>query len=91
MKSNQDIINAFVNGKSDVSNRNLRTNFNGTKLINYSTVIAQRINGKWYVNETKYSTSTSKIQTYVRCTLKTYTEVSGVPMGTFDLTPYIKG
>ncbi len=90
MKTNQDIINAFVMGKSDVSNRNLRTNFNGTKLINYSTVIAQRINEKWYVNVTKYSPTTSKIQGYVRYTLGTYTEVSGVPMGTFDLTRYIK-
>lgn len=90
MKSNQEIINAFVNGKANVSNRNLWTNCDGTKLINYSTTIAQKINGKWYVNVTKYSPTTSKIQTYVKRTLKTYTEVSGVPMGTFDLVRYIK-
>jgi hypothetical protein len=90
MKANQKIINAFAVGKANVSNRNLRTSYDGTRLINYSTTIAQRINGKWYVNVTKYSYTTSKIQIDVKFTLGTYTEVSGVPMGTFDLARYIK-
>ena len=38
----------------------------GIQLINYSTVIAYKENGKLYLNKGKYSVTTSKIQSQLR-------------------------
>ena len=87
--NNQQVINAFKQGrKGTSSNGNLRST--GDKLINYYTTIAQRLtNGKVIMNSTKYSVSTSKIQSWTRRTLDTYTEVTDVPRGTSDLQRYV--
>lgn len=81
--SNQEVINRFKNGQSGKSsNGNLWISYDGDRLFNYSTCIAQRLeNGSFVVNSTKYSPTTSKIQNYVRCTLKTYKEVTNRPLG----------
>lgn len=86
--TNQEVINAFAAGKAaKSSNGNLQSD--GRRLWSYSTVIAQRINnGRFIVNITRYSVSTSKVQTYTVRTLPASRcrEVSGLPRGTYDLT-----
>ena len=64
----------------------------GDKLFNYETCIAQRHEGKVIVNVTRYSVTTSRIQNYLRGEManKDVIEVANVPLGTFDLIPYIK-
>ena len=81
--SNQEVINCFKNGQNGKSsNGNLWISADGNRLYNYYTCIAQRLaNGRFVVNSTKYSPTTSKIQTYVRNTLKKYREVTNMPMG----------
>lgn len=89
--SNQSVINAFLCGKTaNSSNRNLRSY--GDKLVSYYTTIAQRLtNGTIVLNRTKYSVSTSKIQTWLYNAVNGSTiEVINVPMGATDLTRYIK-
>lgn len=87
---NQDVIKAFVNHSESAHTLNVRST--GDKLFNYSTCLAQRHEGKIILNVTRYSASTSKVQYYLKYELDGYqvTEVSGVPMGTYDLTHYIK-
>lgn len=85
--TNQQVINNFKCGKSGKSsNGNLYVSWDGNRLINYNTCIAQRLSdGTFVVNSTKYSPTTSKIQTYVRSTLRTYKEVFGKPRCTLYL------
>lgn len=92
MKTNKDIINAFINGKAYAHNTNLRVGCNGDRLINYSTTLAQRCGKKIIVNATKYSVSTSKIQSWLNYAIKDFDliVVDNVPMGTIDLQPYAK-
>ena len=82
--TNQQVINAFVCGKSaKSSNGNLWVSWDKKRLFNYGTCIAQRLSdGTFVVNSTKYSITTSKIQTYVRYTIGKYTEVFDKPRGT---------
>lgn len=87
MLSNMSVIESFVMGKA-ANNTNLRTD--GTRLVNYYTTIAQRIGNKMVFNATKYSVSTSKIQTWTRGKIGQCTIVEGVPMGTIDLQRYVK-
>ena len=59
-----EIFTAFVSGKTSGSASNLE--IVGNRLINYSTVIAERF-GKYYrVNETKYSPTTTKNVTILK-------------------------
>jgi hypothetical protein len=82
--NNQEVINRFKNGQSGKSsNGNLWVSADGTRLFNYYTCIAQRLSdGSYVVNSTKYSVSTSKIQSMVRNTLCNYTEVRNIKIGT---------
>lgn len=87
---NQDVIKAFVNnGKVAKGNSVFST---GDKLFSYNTIIAERINGKVYVNPTKYSVTTSKAQGYLRYELNGCgVEVSSnVPRNTQTLVNYIQ-
>ena len=93
---NREVISAFVNGhyvNGQVRTTNLRTD--GNKLYNYSTCIGQKLSdGTIIVNSTKYSVTTSKIQTYLRYAVsesgKKSVEVLGVPLNAYDLTRYVK-
>lgn len=78
--SNQEVINRFKNGQSGKSsNGNLWISYDNNRLMNYATCIAQRLSdGSYVVNSTKYSVSTSKIQSMVRRTLHNYKEVTDV-------------
>lgn len=60
---NLDVIKAFIYGEQA---HTLNLMSSGDKLINYSTCIAQRKNGQIYVADTKFSVSTSKIQSALR-------------------------
>ena len=90
---NQSVINAFVCGKSAKSyNGNLKSF--GNRLVSYYTTIAQRLdNGTILLNSTRYSVSTSKIQTWTRVAFykhRNVVEVTNVPLGAIDLRRYIK-
>ena len=94
MISNADLINAFISGRT-AQNRSMRTD--GTKLFSYLTCIAQKTPKGILLNVCKYSTTTSKQQTYTRRELerhgKKFTEVGAdtyIPRGTCDLTRYHK-
>ena len=91
--NNQSVINALICGKSaNSSNRNLRSY--GNKLVSYYTTIAERLaDGTIVLNRTKYSVSTSKIQTWLlgdvlNNKLK-HKEVYNVPLGASDLAKYV--
>ena len=88
---NRDFMSCFVKGEKAV-NGNLRSE--GDTLFSYFTAIGQKINGKYVVNSTKYSVSTSAHQTYLRRELQkrniNFTETTKyVPRETKDLTAYI--
>ena len=59
-----EIFTAFVSGKTSGSASNLE--IVGNRLINYSTVIAERVGKHIRVNETKYSPTTSKNVTILK-------------------------
>lgn len=69
---NEKVIENFVNrnNNKDISShtQNLYTNYDGTKLMNYSTCLAQfdHDNMVLYVNSSKYSVTTSKIQNMLK-------------------------
>jgi hypothetical protein len=91
--NNQSVINAFVCGKSaKSSNGNLKPF--GNRLVSYYTTIAQRLdNGTIVLNRTRYSVSTSKIQTWTKGAFyghRNVVEVTDVPLGTTDLQRYMK-
>ena len=70
MKENaQTNIRNIVNGYYTYKGRTLQTkNSNmGFCLYNYNTVIAFILDNKLYLNTHKYSQTTSKIQTQLRC------------------------
>ena len=87
--NNQSVINAFALGQiGRSSNGNLYST--GDKLINYHTCIAQRLqDGTIVVNSSKYSVSTSKLQTWTRSTIRIYKEVVNVPINTLDLRRFV--
>lgn len=61
------------------------------KLYSYFTCIAQKIDGKIWANETKYSTTTSRHQSLVRTICNPYKiQCEKIPINTVDLNKYIK-
>lgn len=75
--SNEKVILAFLNEKNaHTPTRNIINGIytykgqtlktNGEELINYSTRIAYHKNGKLYLNISKYSSTTSRIQSKIR-------------------------
>lgn len=96
--TNLDVIAKFINreeGKTPLRNiingyyvykgRTLASD--GKSLYNYNTLIAYHSdNGKLYINRDKYSVTTSKIQSQIRCNAKHYTEVSESEINTIKLT-----
>lgn len=84
---NADVVSKFLNGETRGKAGNLY--IEGDKLINYFTVIAQRINGVVHINTTKYSMSTTKIQNIIVRELYNAPTVQDVPKGASDLGRYI--
>ena len=95
---NLDVIKNFINhkeGKTPLRNivngyytykgRTLASD--GKSLYNYNTLIAYHSdNGKLYINNEKYSVTTSKIQSQIRRNAKHYIEVSEREINTIKLT-----
>ena len=88
MKSNMQVILDFMSGKTS-RNAHLRTD--GFRLVNYSTCICEKTDDGYIMNETKYSVTTSKIQSWTRGAIKNkYIPTNRyVPMGTTYLGYYI--
>lgn len=61
---NVDVVKAFVAGAEKGRTKNLK--IDGNYLINYNTVIARRIGEMIFLNKTKYSVTTSRIQNMIR-------------------------
>lgn len=96
---NIDVIRAFVERNKPCKTKNL--SFDGTRLVNYYTTLAEYDpeTRTFYLNRTKYSTSTSKIQTYLNRELLNLKDLLGdyvtmidiysdIPQGTQDLKRY---
>lgn len=76
--SNETIITNFLNGHTqghtpirDIQNgyytyKGSTLSIDGDNLINYSTIIAKRDGNTILLNEKKYSTTTSKIQSMIK-------------------------
>ena len=73
--SNLEFIRAFANNKSSGNYSNLH--IIGNKLLNYETVIAERIKGGISLNIRKYSRSTSIIQNLIKCNTNVVAEFIG--------------
>ena len=98
MLSNVAVALAF--GKQE-SAKNVNMSSNGNVLFSYSTAVMQiaKLGGRkvLIVNRTKYSCTTSRqttmcLRALERSPKKAYSEVievSGVPMGTYELTRYV--
>lgn len=82
----QEIVNEFTNGATEGVASGGRLTIQGDKLVNYSTVIAQRLDdGSYVINVTKYSPTTSKHQNRLKYALCRYDEVDDMPVGIQDL------
>lgn len=87
---NAEVVKNFVGRFGDCQSYTGNLYSRGNKLYNYSTVIAQYIDGELVINATKYSVSTSKIQHMIRKEAYRYIETEKhVPIDTNDLTDYI--
>jgi hypothetical protein len=67
---NIEVVRNFINGATKGKTTNLY--IDGDKLINYTTTLLQRHNGKFIVNISKYSSSTSRIQSMILKELPEY-------------------
>jgi hypothetical protein len=92
--TNLEVVKYYVAGMEKGKTANLRIEgANGELLINYGTVLAQRLvdeNGivSYIVNETKYSRSTSSIQSLISQSIPENMiaeTVTNVPMGASSL------
>lgn len=86
---NVDVIKSFVIG-DNWANKTKNLKIDGDKLMNYDTVIAQRVDhNNIILNMTKYSQSTTTIQNQVLDTLRNYGEyfeiVKDIEMGAKSL------
>lgn len=82
---NIDLIAKFFNGGTTGHGSNLY--IDNDKLIEYSTTLAQRVNGGYILNTTKYSRTTSKIQNWINWKAHdVLARVNGLGFGVYDLT-----
>lgn len=74
---NLDVVKLYVAGAEKGKTTNLRIEgLEGERLMNYNTCLVQRVITEsglvnYIVNETRYSSSTSRIQSFVRQTIPT--------------------
>lgn len=62
--TNKELVINFLHGS--ISGQGSNLSIIGDKLFSYNTCIGQRKNGVVYANMTKYSTTTSRHQNYLR-------------------------
>ena len=63
----REVVDKFIEHSSAVGSNCFST---GEKLFSYETCIAQWLRGTLYINKTKYSPTTSKLQNYLYNTYK---------------------
>ena len=63
--TNSEVVQAFFN-HTPLSSHNGNLKSTKTTLINYSTIIAYYKDNTYHINISKYSTTTSKIQTLIK-------------------------
>lgn len=85
--TNEKLMQEFLNGETKGKAGNLK--IEGDKLIQYSTTIAQVVNGQVIVNVTKYSKTTTVLQNKLAKWMPETLFLSDIPQGTYDLTRYI--
>lgn len=71
---NIDVLKRFLNRETG---KTMHLKSNGCELVNYDTVIAYWNNGKLYINVTKYSNTTSKIQSQLKQLAYDFVEYEG--------------
>lgn len=87
---NSTVIENFVARFEDCQNHGESLRSVNGKLYNYGTVIGQYTHGNLIVNETKYSSTTSRLQNMLKREAYNYITVDNVPMNTSDLTKYVE-
>lgn len=85
---NEDAVYKFLDGAT--KGKASSVYIDGDKLFNYSTVIAQRINGVIVLNSTRYSSTTTRWQNVLRREMPNAPFVSDIPRGCSDLYPALK-
>jgi len=87
---NSELIYSFVAGTSRDGQHTGSVSVEDNKLYSYATCIAERVVDKIVVNETKYSVTTSKHQSYLYGAIRRYNEcaefVNGIMRGTYRLS-----
>lgn len=82
---NSELIYSFVAGTARDGQHTNSVSVDGNRLFSYATCIAERVGNKIVVNETKYSVTTSKHQSYLYGALRRYNEcaeyVNGILRG----------
>lgn len=93
---NSDLCVKFVNNVANIANKkgnSMSVSYDGNRLFSYGTCIGERTtDGRFIINVTKYSVTTSKHQSYLRyalCGCKVVETAKRVPIGTQYLTKYI--
>lgn len=95
--TNQNVIKAFYNqntgNKVESHTGNLYITTDGKRLMNYGTCLAQRVGNTIIINSSKYSVTTSKIQTWLRGEFAYHPSVvytgKPVPFNISDLKEYV--
>lgn len=80
---NNDLVELFVKSASQAAGQeshtgNLWVSHDGSRLMNYATCLVERHEGQFLVNETKYSVTTSKIQSRIRMELAGQASIGNV-------------
>ena len=89
IRKNSDIIQAFLKGetKGSVNHLQILVRNGKTVLVNYSTILAERVSDKeLHYNATKYGSSTTRIQSVLLSEAQyngfTIQQHKGIEMGT---------
>lgn len=86
MKNESVIVHFVERTYVDATNHSDSLRKEGNKLMNYGTCIAQFVAGVLYINETKYSSTTSKLQNMVkRHAAGDFKLLNNIEIGTRDL------
>ncbi len=86
--TNLQVIQAFRDGATRGKSGDGNLYIDGDLLRNYDTTLAQRVNYGNIYNATKYSRTTSKIQTMIKRELNIAYILNGLDFGVRDLIPF---
>lgn len=83
----KQVIANFLNGATKGKASSIE--IEGDCLLNYATVIAQRINGVVHINVTRYSMTTTKHQNVLRREMPNAPIIDDVPRGCGNMQRYL--